>query len=368
MGLRSRSRLALAAALLAGGLFGPAAAAGPAPKEAPKDDTAVVPSFAFKDGETMADLRLHALTLGEPVRDAAGTITNAVLLLHGTTGSARQFLDPAYATALFDPGKPLDLRTFYVVIPDGIGAGNSAKPSDGLQTRFPHYGYVDQVQAAHDTLAHLGVTHLRLVLGTSMGGMQAWLWGESDPTAMDALVAIASTPAAITGRNMLWRQMIIDAIEHDPDFAGGTYPKDHPPTAWRRSAMPLFTLMTGNPERLQVLIPDRAAAARALTAIDDKAKAVDADDFLYAFRSSADYDPAPHLHDIVKPMLAINFTDDLLNPPEALDLPDLPNLSHVMLPGGPGSFGHQTLTHPELWGPLLASFVKTVPGWPAVTP
>ena len=226
---------------------------------APAGGTVTLADFAFADGETLPALKLHYLTLGTPTRDAAGHVTNAVLLLHGTTGSATQFTERGFSDALYGPGQPLDATRFFLVIPDGIGAGASSKPSDGLHARFPRYGYRDQVRAAHDMLERIGVTHLKLVLGTSMGGMQAWLWGETYPRASDALVAVASTPAPISGRNMMWRQMISEAIRQDPDWRGGDYPGDAPPRAWARTVMPLFTIMTGNAWWTR----SRRAAARA---------------------------------------------------------------------------------------------------------
>ena len=355
--------LRLIAALTAGLLASPLAHAAD-PRLVPKDGDVVVLDFAFADGERLPTLTLHYITLGTPVRDASGSITNAVLLLHGTTGSSAQFLEPAFSEALFGPGQPLDIQHLYIVIPDGLGAGRSSKPSDGLGGHFPHYGYNDQVRAQHDLLGRIGVTHVKLVLGTSMGGMQTWLWGETYPNDMDALVAIASTPAAITGRNMLWRAMILEAIRADPQWKGGDYPPDAKPSAWRHVAVPLFTLMTGNPETLQALAPTRAAAAPALDTMADKAATTwDAADIFYKFDSSADYDPAPKLGAISKPMLAINFADDLLNPPEFLDLPNTENLDHVMLPGGSASFGHQTLNHSAAWVAPLKTFLNKIPGW-----
>ena len=246
------------------------------------------------------------------------------------------------------------------MIPDGIGVGGSTKPSDGLHVRFPRYGYNDQVRAQHDMLAALGITHLKLVLGTSMGGMQTWLWGETYPQDVDALVAIASTPAAISGRNMMWRAMIAGAIRNDRDWHGGDYPVDRPPHDWGLTAFPLFAVMTENAEQLQKKGPTRAKATALVSDLADRAAKIDANDFLYVFESSADYDPAPRLGAITTPMLTINFADDLLNPPEFLDLPTAANFTRIMLQGG---YGHQTLTHPDLWAPTLARFLAKVPAW-----
>ncbi len=320
-------------------------------------------AFRFNDGEQLASLTLHYRTMGTPRRNGAGQVTNAVLLLHGTTGTAETMLAPAFEQALYGSGKPLDADRSFIVIPDGIGAGGSSKPSDGLHAHFPRYGYHDQVRAQHDMLAAMGITHLKLVLGTSMGGMQTWLWGETYPQDMDALVAIAATPAALNGRNAMWRLMIADAIRNDPDWHGGDYTADRPPRAWARTALPLFAVMTENPEQLQKKAPSRRDAAALVRSLSERVANVDANDFLYVFESSADYDPAARVDAVAKPMLTINFADDLLNPPELLDLPDAPNYTKVMLPAGAASYGHQTLTHPDLWAPALVHFLAQVPAW-----
>ena len=327
------------------------------------EGTVTVSNFSFADGETLPKLELHYLTLGTPQRDAAGHVTNAVLLLHGTTGTAEQFVEPGFTDALYGSGQPLDTGKLFLVIPDGIGAGGSSKPSDGLHARFPHYGYRDQVRAQHDLLERIGVTHLKLVLGTSMGGMQTWLWGETYPDDMDALVAIASTPAQISGRNMMWRQMISQSVRQDPGWHGGDYAKDAPPRAWLRTAMPLFAIMTGSADQIQKEAPTREAATDFVAKLEMRGQTVDANNYAYTFESSADYDPAPRLGAIVKPMLTINFADDLLNPPDLLHLPKRLNDTAVMLPGGPRSYGHQTLTHAVLWAPALQAFLDHVPGW-----
>ena len=329
----------------------------------PASGVVTLRDFAFADGETLPSLTLHYLTLGTPTRDAAGHVTNAVLLLHGTTGSADQFLQHGFSDALYGPGQPLDTTRLFLVIPDGIGAGASSKPSDGLRARFPHYGYRDQVRAQHDLLAAIGVTHLKLVLGTSMGGMQTWLWGETYPDASDGLVAVASTPAAISGRNMMWRRMVSEAIRDDPGWQGGDYPKEAPPRAWARTVMPLFTIMTGNAEQLQKEAPTRAKAISLVDDVAARGSKADASDTLYTFESSADYDPAPRLGAIVKPLLAINFADDLVNPPDLLDLPKRANITAAMLPGGPDSYGHQTLAHAARWAPALRGFLDRLPEW-----
>lgn len=327
------------------------------------DGDYVAHDFRFADGSNMPELHLHYETLGTPKRDASGRITNAVMLLHGTTGTGRQFLAPADMHDLFAPGKPLDTSRYYVVLPDGIGAGGSSKPSDGLKARFPHYGYGDQVEAQRVLIEEgLGIHHLDLVLGTSMGGMQAWLWAERHPDMMDGTIAIAATPAPVVGRNMMWRDMVIDAITADPEFKGGDYADE--PRQWH-SVLPLFTIMTNDARHLQAEAPTREAALSLdgkLVAGGDK---IDADDYLYSFQSSRDFDPSGALDRIDRPFLAINFADDLLNPAE-LGLTEaaiarVKSGTAKLIPAGPGTFGHQTLGHPEVWGPMLVSFMGQLP-------
>jgi homoserine O-acetyltransferase/O-succinyltransferase len=323
----------------------------------------VAQGFRFSDGSTLPRLKLHYETLGTPHRDTAGRITNAVLLLHGTTGTGRQFLAPADMRDLFGPGKPLDMTRYYLVLPDGIGAGGSSKPSDGLKAHFPHYGYGDQVEAQRRLVTEgLGISHLDLVVGTSMGGMQAWLWAERHPDLMDGTVAIAATPAPVEGRNMMWRDMVISAIRHDPDFRDGDYTAE--PQHWQ-AILPLFTIMTNDARHLQDEAPTREAA----DALDDRLVSaggtIDADDYLASFESSWDYDPGPALDRITGPFLSVNFGDDLLNPAELglteAAMAHVKNGTAVLIPAGPDTHGHQTLGHPEVWAPALAAFEAKLP-------
>jgi len=334
-------------------------AAGSQPK--PNDAFVEFPDFVFGDGETLVSLKLHYLTLGTPRRDASGAIENGVLLLHGTAGSAADLAQAAFFDALYGAGEPLDLSRYFVVIPDAIGAGDSSKPSDGLQAHFPHYGYTDQVRAQHLLLEKIGIQHLKMLLGTSMGGMQTWLWGEMFPNDMDCLVAIASTPAAISGRNMIWREMISQAIRSDPDWNNGDYQKDSPPKNWIKAVIPLSAIMTGSAGQFQKQAPTRQTAIELVGKFEADGEAYDANDMLYAFESSADYDPAPKLNAIIKPMLAINFADDLTNPPEHLHLPTASNFTRVMIPAGPDSYGHMNLGHPAVWASALGSFLQRLP-------
>ncbi|WP_237479176.1 alpha/beta fold hydrolase [Lichenibacterium dinghuense] len=342
-----------------------ALAAGARAADAPvaTEGDVVVRDFRFADGGSLPELRLHYEALGTPKRDASGAVTNAVLLLHGTTGTGRQFLAPADMRDMFGPGKPIDASRFYVILPDGIGAGGSSKPSDGLKARFPHYGYGDQVEAQRRLVEEgLGVHHLALVLGTSMGGMQAWLWAERHPDMMDGTVTVAATPAPVAGRNMMWRDMVIDAIRSDPDFRGGDYLAE--PQRWR-AVLPLFTIMTGDARHLQAEAPTREAATALDARLVQGGTAIDADDYLYSYDSSRDYDPSGQIDRIERPLLAINFADDLLNPAE-LGLTEAATArvkggSAVLFPAGPGTYGHQTLGHPEVWGQVLAAFMARLP-------
>jgi homoserine O-acetyltransferase/O-succinyltransferase len=327
----------------------------------PNDAFVELHDFVFGTGETLGSLKLHYLTLGTPRRDASGAIANGVLLLHGTAGSAADLAQTAFFDALYGAGEPLDLGRYFLVIPDAIGAGESSKPSDGLQAHFPHYGYKDQVRAQHLLLEKIGIKHLKLVLGTSMGGMQTWLWGEMFPNDMDCLVAIASTPAAISGRNMIWREMISQAIRSDSAWNNGDYPKDSPPKNWIKAVIPLSAIMTGSAQQLQKQAPTREAAIDLVGKLEADGEAYDANDMLYAFESSADYDPSPMLNAIIKPMLTINFVDDLTNPPEHLHLPAASNYTEVMFPAGPDSYGHMTLAHPAFWASALGSFLQRLP-------
>lgn len=331
----------------------------------PASGTLDVGNYRFEGGESLPDLRLHYLTMGAPHRDAAGHVTNAVLLLHGTTGSAEQFLRADDPATLYGPGEPLDTSQFFLVIPDGVGTGASSKPSDGLCGAFPQYGYRDQIALDHLLLAHLGIVHERLVFGTSMGAMEVWLWGERYPTDADALVAVAAIPAPISGRNMLWRQMVIDAITTDPDWHGGHPQPDHPPRNWAVTAAPLFALMTGDVFRLQATIADRAAAEPFETGlVKQELRKASPCDVLRQFESSADYDPRPAIGRLTAPFLAINFADDLLNPPELLNLPQRSNIHAVMISDSHRLYGHETLQHPGAWVTPLARFLGDVPGWP----
>jgi homoserine O-acetyltransferase len=309
-------------------------------------------NFAFTSGATLPELRLHYRTLGQPVRDSAGTVRNAVLILHGTTGSGAQFMRAEFAGELFGAGQPLDAGKYFWILPDGIGHGKSSKPSDGLAGRFPHYGYRDMVEAQRRLLTEgLGVNHLRLVMGTSMGGMHTWLWGELHPEFMDALMPLACLPTQVAGRNRVWRRLIMDAIEHDPAWHGGAYTVQ-PPSL--RTAEEMLWLMGSNPGLRQRESP---TTARADAVIDDYVaaglKSDDANDILYAVAASSDYDPGPDLAKIRVPLTAVNSADDLINPPELGILErEMAQVSHgksVLIPASESTRGHGSHTVAALW-------------------
>jgi homoserine O-acetyltransferase len=222
--------------------------AGPAQRQAQPGDPSLaqgdflIRGFHFKSGEVLPELKLHYTTLGTPVRDQKGIISNAVLIMHGTGGAGNQFLTPQFAGVLFGPGQLLDAKRYYIILPDGIGHGKSSKPSDGLHARFPHYTYDDMVQAQYQLLTEkLRVNHLRLVMGTSMGGMQTWVWGETHPDFMDALMPLASLPVEIAGRNRMMRRMIMDALRDDPAWNGGEYSSE--PQQGLTAALNILLLM-----------------------------------------------------------------------------------------------------------------------------
>jgi homoserine O-acetyltransferase/O-succinyltransferase len=275
-----------------------------------------IKDFTFTSGEKLPELRIHYMTLGTPKRDAAGRVTNAVLIMHGTTGSGRQFERKQFADVLFGPGQPLDLTRYYVILPDDIGHGQSSKPSDGLRAKFPHYGYHDMVNAEHALVVDgLKIDRLRLVMGTSMGCMHTWMWLEKWPGMMDAAMPLACLPTQIAGRNRQWRKMTIDAIQQDPEWQNGDYTKQ--PLRALMNAGHLITLAGSAPLFDQKRWPTRDAADKAVEEAEAQFAAThDANDVLYAVASSRDYDPWPDLEKITAPVLFVNSADDFVNPPE----------------------------------------------------
>jgi homoserine O-acetyltransferase len=323
----------------------------------------VIPQVRFASGETLENARLHYATLGTLRRDAAGRAANAVLVLHGTGGSHRQFLNDRFAGVLFTRGGVLDAEKYFIIIPDNIGHGASSKPSDGLHGRFPHYRYRDMVDLQHRLVTeHLGVDHLALVLGTSMGGMQTWVWGERYPAEMDALVPLASVPGQIAGRNRIWRKMAIDAIRDDPDWKGGEYAAQ---PRGLRTAIDLLMIATSSPLQWQKTAPTRDEADRWLAEqMNTRLASTDANDLLYALESSADYDPEPQLASISAPLLAINSADDFVNPPELgileREIKRVRRGRAVVIPTSDATRGHGTHTWAAVWEKHLRAFLASL--------
>jgi homoserine O-acetyltransferase len=328
---------------------------------APTEGDYAIRDFKFASGEILPELRLHYRTLGKPEKDAQGKTTNAVLIMHGTTGSGAQFIRPEFAGELFGKDQPLDATKFFIVLPDGIGHGKSSKPSDGMHAKFPRYGYIDMVEAEYRLLTEgLGVHYARLVMGTSMGGMHTWLWGELHPDFMDALMPLASLPTQISGRNRAWRRIIIDAIRNDPAWNGGEY-KTEPPSL--RTAAEILWFMSSNPVLRQKEAPTLAKTDEVLDKfVADYMKTSDANDVLYAVEASHDYDPGPNLEKIRAPLLAINSADDLINPPELgileREIKRVPRGRAIVVPFSDKTRGHGSHTVAALWKDELVKLLK----------
>src|SRR5262245_1505492 len=319
---------------------------------APEQRDFILKDFKFRSGGSLPELRMHYRTLGKPERDAAGVVRNAVLIMHGTGGSGAQFIRSEFGGALFGPGALLDAARYFIILPDDIGHGQSSKPSDGLRAMFPRYGYLDMIEAEYRLVTEgLGVNHLRLVMGTSMGGMHTWLWGEQYPDFMDALLPLASLPTQISGRNRVWRRTGIDAIRNDPAWLGGNY-STQPPSL--RTAQEMLYLMSSNPVIRQRELPTLAATdSRLDEAIAVSVKSADANDVLYQIEASYDYDPGPGLEKIRAPLLAINSADDLINPPELgileREIKRVGKGRAIVIPLSPETRGHGTHTIAAVW-------------------
>jgi len=327
-----------------------------------KEGDVVVRDFRFRSGETLPELRLHYRTLGEPRRDASGRVVNAVMILHGTGGSGAQFLRPQFADVLFRPGGLLDPAKYYIILPDGIGHGASSKPSDGLRARFPAYDYDDMVEAQRRLLVDgLKVDRLRLILGTSMGCMHAFVWGETHPDFAEALMPLACLPTQIAGRNRVWRQMLMEAIRADPAWKGGDYVEQ--PVQGLRTAQSLLSLAGAAPLPMQLAMPTREAAdAWTGKTIPAAMAGLDANDLLFQVNASRTYDPSAGLERITVPVMWINSADDFINPPE-LGLaetfaPRLRRGTYVLLPNSPEGKGHGTHTWAVFWQDRLAALLK----------
>jgi homoserine O-acetyltransferase/O-succinyltransferase len=326
----------------------------------------ILKDFHFVDGESLPELKLHYRTIGQPASNpSTGEVKNAVLLIHGTTGTGKEFLAKGFRDAMFEPGQPLDAAKYYLILPDAIGLGGSSKPSDGLHDRFPRYGYKDMVAAEERLVTEgLGIKHLRLVFGISMGGMHAWLWGEQYPALMDAIIPVACQPDKIAGRNLLWRHIITTAVRSDPEWNGGDYHR--PPSSLAR-VYPILKLMTSNAAQLQQELGSVEQVNAWLESIAEFCRSgqIDANDLVHRFEASADYDPAPGLEKIQASVLAINFADDELNPPE-LGIVDrtkqrVRNGQFVLIPASSQTQGHMTVRKALIYAPFVADFLAKLP-------
>jgi homoserine O-acetyltransferase len=324
---------------------------------APKEGVWVVRDFRFHTGEVLPELRLHYTTVGTPAGEP-------VLILHGTTGSGANMLTPAFAGELFGPGQPLDASRYYIILPDAIGTGKSSKPSDGLRTRFPKYNYDDMVLAQYRLVTeHLGVRHLRLVLGNSMGGMQAWMWAQRYPDFMDVAVPMASLPTAMSGRNWMMRRLIIDAIRNDREWMDGNYTKQ--PRSLQFASVFYGVATNGGNQRLQTMAPTREKADEVLNQRLSAPVRGDANDHLYQWEASRDYDASPGLERIQAALLAINSADDERNPPELglldREIKRVKNGRVLLIPASDQTAGHGTTGQAKFWKQQLVELLQSVP-------
>lgn len=328
----------------------------------PLEGDYTIHGFHFQSGETLSEVRIHYSTLGNPVKDKNGRATNAILILHGTGGTGHQFLQPIFAGELFGPGQLLDATKYFIVLPDNIGHGKSSKPSDGMHARFPQYDYADMIALQHELLEKgLGVNHLRLILGTSMGCMHSWMWGEAYPDQMDALMPLACLPVPIAGRNRMWRKMVIDGIRQDPEWKAGEYSTQ--PRAALQIAADFLIIAGSAPARMQ---EDSATRDSADKYLEDTIKRVstglDANDLLYAVSASRNYDPSAKLGDIKAPVMFINSADDFINPPELgiaeREIKNVKKGRFVLLPISEKTRGHGTHTRAALWQEYLKELLN----------
>ncbi len=321
-----------------------------------------IPNFRFGSGEGIPSLHLHYLTLGTPHRGASGHVDNAVLLLHGTGGNAHTLFNAVFANVLFGPGQPLDTNKYFLIFPDDIGHGDSSKPSDGLHMRFPHYDYDDMVRSQHEMLLQgLHVDHLRLILGTSMGCMQSFVWGETYPGFADALMPLACLPTQIAGRNRMMRYMAIENIKRDPAWLNGEYKTE--PELGLRTANEMLFIMGSAPLVQQKAAPTRAAAEHFIDNYLDRAGSQsDANNLIYYVDASRNYDPSKNLAKITVPVMYINSADDFINPPE-LGIAEnmakqMPHAKFVLLPITDATRGHGTHTQAAIWKNYLVELLN----------
>src|SRR5437868_381285 len=326
-----------------------------------REQDVILKDFRLRDGEALPELRMHYTTLWQPHRNAAGVIDNAVMVLHGTGGDGKQFLRAQFADELYGPGQPLDIRKYWIILPDNIGHGKSSKPSDGLRMKFPKYDYDDMVEAQYRMLQALGVRHMRLIMGTSMGCMHSFVWGETRPDFMSALMPLACEPIEIAGLNRMWRQLAITGIEADPAWQGGNYKRE--PLTGLRAAENLLFVAGSAPLYYQAHYPTRQAASQfAETSVSNALKSLDANDLIYQLDSSRNYNPWPNLERIKVPLTWINSADDFINPrnltfsSEALKR--MPAARFRLIPESADTHGHGTHTWAKFWKADLISLLS----------
>lgn len=333
----------------------------PQSAQTPQEGDFVISNFQFRSGEQLEKLNLHYTTFGQPKRGEHGHVSNAVLILHGTGGTGRQFLSPAFRDVLFHDGQLLDASKYYIILPDDIGHGHSSKPSDGMRAHFPHYGYTDMVTAEYRLVTEgLHVDHLRLVMGTSMGCMHSWMWGERNPDFMEALMPLACLPIPIAGRNRIWRDMLMDSIRNDPQWMNGDY-KEQPPNL--TGAIYMLIIAGSSALQMQKTASTPELADQYLARqVEQRRKTTDANDLLYATASSRDYDPSHDLEKIQAPVMFINSADDFINPPELgiaeREIKRVKRGRFVLLPITDETRGHGTHTQAKVWKQYLEELLN----------
>jgi homoserine O-acetyltransferase len=326
---------------------------------APDEATATFTDYHFASGETLQQLRLHYATLGRPHRNADGAVDNAVLFLHWTGASGQALLTQEYRAALFGLGAPFDAERYFIILPDAIGHGQSSKPSDGPRGAFPHYGYGDMVELQHKLVSEtLGIAHLRAIVGMSMGCMNAWQWAEAYPDAADGIMPVACFPSPISGRDLLWRRMVVDGIRSDPAWAGGNYTLQPPSVSY---GLGVLRLMTDGVPRLQEAVSTRESVEAFIGSVKARASGFDANDLIYSLESSADFDAVPGFSGVRARIFAVNFADDefyraSLQTLER-DIRAVPGARFVVRPVSKGSVGHMSMAHPALWADRARDFV-----------
>jgi homoserine O-acetyltransferase len=356
--MRALNLLGCCAILLGAPVRPPHAAAEASPMV---DGDYVAQNFRFASGETLPELRLHYTALGKPHRNSQGHVDNAVLILHATGGIGRNFLADKFGGVLFGKGQLLDTGRYFVILPDGIGHGESSKPSDGLHARFPQYDYEDMVGAQYLLLTQgLEVDHLRLIMGTSMGCMHTWMWGERHPDFVDALMPLACLPVPVAGRNRVWRDLIIDAIRSDPQWQDGEYKTE--PMGALRTAAGLLLIAGSAPIQMQIALPTTGAADEFVHKyLERELPQLDATDLLYQVNASRDYDPTADLGKIVAPVMWINSGDDFINPPELgiaeRQIKRVKNGRFILLPASEQTHGHGTHSFAAVWQPYLGQLL-----------